>query len=538
MLLAISLPFAAIQPIIRTPWLAVTDDKLFVLVAVLAWLASGGPSVQEINKIRPAVMLVAIAAVSAVASDFPQDALKATAHLAAVVLVLLLTLRVARAGLLWAIVAGAAASAALGVAEGVGWPAVSGLLGAFKVAPTLVAGELRVSASFQYATIAAMYFEMVVPIAIALAASASSRGARWAATGAAMLCTAVVVLTLTRAGMLTIAIVMAIIIALAVGKHAYRRLLWPALSVGAVLGSMVVVDIARDPVFDLRLVTENDADWYGAVYSAPAQLDINGDATVSVDVRNAGRMTWSPDDAHPFALGYRWLTADGSGVINPTDSMVRLPREVRPGETTRIDVQLDAHELPNGTYRVGWGMVQQDVVQFYERGWPNAETIVHVTNSAVTPPPTILPRDDSEAPWVVPRVNLWQAAIGLIQRHPVLGVGPDNFRHLYGAELGLDSWDERVQANNLYLELLVDMGVLGLLAFAWLVIPPLVRLARRLRQPVTTESFWLLGVGLAVLAFLLHGLLDTFLSFTPTALLFAICLGFLLAQKPHVSGRW
>ena len=51
------------------------------------------------------------------------------------------------------------------------------------------------------------------------------------------------------------------------------------------------------------------------------------------------------------------------------------------------------------------------------------------------------------------------------------------------------------------------------------------------------EALWRLGPCLAVLAFLVHGLLDTFLSFVPTALLFWLCLGLVLAQKPHVSGR-
>jgi hypothetical protein len=44
------------------------------------------------------------------------------------------------------------------------------------------------------------------------------------------------------------------------------------------------------------------------------------------------------------------------------------------------------------------------------------------------------------------------------------------------------------------------------------------------------------GVALGVVAFLVHGLLDSFLAFTPTAMLLWIFLG-ILAQKPQVSGR-
>jgi hypothetical protein len=45
----------------------------------------------------------------------------------------------------------------------------------------------------------------------------------------------------------------------------------------------------------------------------------------------------------------------------------------------------------------------------------------------------------------------------------------------------------------------------------------------------------LLGLGLGILAFLVHGLLDSFLAFTPTALLFWMLLG--LTQPSAVSNQ-
>src|SRR5207248_3749842 len=77
--------------------------------------------------------------------------------------------------LLWSLAIGAGLSAILGVGEAVRWEPLQPLLALFKVAPTRVGGELRVGASFQYATIAAMYFEMVIPLAIVLAAAAQRR---------------------------------------------------------------------------------------------------------------------------------------------------------------------------------------------------------------------------------------------------------------------------------------------------------------------------------------------------------------------------
>jgi putative inorganic carbon (HCO3(-)) transporter len=201
-------------------------------------------------------------------------------------------------------------------------------------------------------------------------------------------------------------------------------------------------------------------------------------------------------------------------------------------------------------------MLQRDVLQFYERGWADAETLVSVgqaPNGTTVQMPAVTPRDDGEAPWVVGRVELWGAALRLIQTRPLLGVGPDNFRHLYGAQLGLETWDERVQANNLYLEVLADVGLLGLAAFLWAVGGPLV-VARRLLTARFARSLssdekssdqlgfdsrmvMILGLTLGVVAFLVHGLFDSFLAFTPTALLLWLLLGMLLAQKPQVSGR-
>jgi hypothetical protein len=336
----------------------------------------------------------------------------------------------------------------------------------------------------------------------------------------------------------------------------------------------------RDPVFNLRLVTESDADWYGASYSAPAALDLeaNRTATVELEVQNQGRIPWATDGAHPFALGYRWLTSDGNGVLDVAPAEVPLPREVQPGEPIHLQALVSVPDLPAGSYRLDWGMLQRDVLQFYERGWADAETTVRIqpgTGASSAAMPAVLSRDDGEAPWVVGRLDLWSVALRLFASHPLLGVGPDNFRHYYGAELGLEGWDERIQANNLYLEILADLGVLGLASFAWVVLGPLRGLWRAFMRggfeglagaPMSLEGTAQtslereaegregtrltslsreaelapaaqLGVALALGAFLLHGLLDSFLAFTPTAVVFWLLLGLAQAQKPHVSGR-
>ena len=64
--------------------------------------------------------------------------------------------------------------------------------------------------------------------------------------------------------------------------------------------------------------------------------------------------------------------------------------------------------------------------------------------------------------------TLWQAAGRMLMAHPVLGVGPDNFRLLYGGYAGIANPDPRVHTNNMYLEALIGGGLVAGAAFAWL----------------------------------------------------------------------
>jgi hypothetical protein len=482
------------------------------------------------------------------APDFNDAALKFVWRFVAAAFVFTITLRLAREprhlrGLLWAIAIGAGMSALLGLAEALAGPAFEPVLRLFKVAPTQVGGELRVSASFQYATIAAMYFEMAAPLAIVLATSTTRRWLRLLGVAIACLCTANVVLSLTRAGMLTLGLAFALLLLAACRRRGPQRVLLPTLlSAGVLLGGAAILTL-HNPVFDMRLLTESDADWYGAAYSAPSRLRVDADqmASVALDVRNEGRLVWSSSGTHPFVLGYRWLTADGSGVLDVPPGEVPLSHDVAPGEIVHLQTAVAVPNLPVGAYRLDWGMLQREVLQFYERGWADAQTQVDVgppPSGLAAVMPAILPRDDGEAPWVVGRLDLWGAALRMVAARPLLGVGPDNFRHLYGPQLGLETWDERVQANNLYLELLADMGVLGLAAFGWLIGVPLAHAARILRsRRGDADAVLVLGMALAVIAFLVHGMLDSFLAFTPTALLLWMLLAMLQAQKPQVSGR-
>jgi len=144
------------------------------------------------------------------------------------------------------------------------------------------------------------------------------------------------------------------------------------------------------------------------------------------------------------------------------------------------------------------------------------------------------------------RVVLWSAALRMVQAHPVLGVGPDNFRLLYGSFAGLVGADSRTHSNNMYLEVLAGGGLLAALVFAWFLRDAALLFARAARpgsdlgptrvrpgsDPGPTPiGLTPLGLGLAAggLAIAVHGFVDSFLSFAPTYILFSLTLGYAAA---------
>lgn len=568
-LLALTLPFEIVRPLLKFRWLDFTNLELLVMATALTWSGEAiaqrlcGSSGMSAVRLRwptarlamPALSLLSVAAVSAaLAPEHQLEAFKfvtriATGLYAFFLIAYVATSRSRLAGLLWAIVLGAGLSACLGLGEVTGWRALDALLTLFKVAPTLVGGTLRMSASFQYATIAAMFFEMAAPLALALSATARSSQGRAMAFTIALLCTIGVVLTLTRAGMATLGIVYGLAIGLAWAHPRFYQLRWRAalalLSLVLVIGGLMW----RTTAFRMRLMTENDLNWYNATYAAPTSLTLRAGETltVTVEARNTGQIPWRATGERSFALGYRWLSADGQRALGPSHSEASLPHDIAPGEAVQLTVQVQA-SVPPGEYRLSWGMLQREVLWFRHRGVPEAETFVRVEPGVVTPialSTPAMPGDEASAPPpTVRRLELWRAVWQMWTERPLLGFGPDNFRYLYGRYLGLSRWDTRLHANNLYLELLADLGLTGLAMFGWLVVMAILELTRALRQASDELiALWAAGGGGSLLAFLAHGLLDYFLEFTSLYLLFWMNLGLITAlrslsgQNPDVSGR-
>ena len=137
------------------------------------------------------------------------------------------------------------------------------------------------------------------------------------------------------------------------------------------------------------------------------------------------------------------------------------------------------------------------------------------------------------------RLASWQVAWKLFAENPLLGVGPGNFNPYYqdtALELGLIFRGEDRSAHSLYLELLAEIGLVGLGAFlliliaAGLSVARAVRIARDRGEPRLARHYAAFGAGLAAYLTAMVFLHDSY----PRFLLLTIGLGVELSRHARL----
>ena len=443
------------------------------------------------------------------------------------------------------VVAGALLSAAAALVE-VLVPSTAPLWRLFHPTGFQALGLPRASGSFAYPTIGAMYWEAVLPLAAALVRGQPRKLGAIAAAAAALLVAAILA-SATRAALVgaTLASVAMLVLGWRAGG-AVRIAAAGAVGSVALLLGLTWLPAGSESPLQQRLRFWNDGAWYRAHYAVsgePLTLAAGDEAAIPVTVTNAGSLTWPHQGPQPVHLSYHWetTTAAGEPRLEFEGRRTPLPGDVPPGGTVSLEGLVIAPLSP-GRYRLRWDLVRERVTWFSERGSTTADQVVQVVPGA---PPTAPRRPrrvmaSSLEAWVATslpsRRELWRAAIRLWQRHPLTGVGPDNFRRRYPeviapAQPGRRFTDHRQHANNLYLETLAGLGLLGLCALGL----TLFGLGGALRARLAERD--LLGVAAAVGAatYFVHGLLDYFLAFTPTYGLYWLLLA--LARRPAADGQ-
>lgn len=558
-LLAALLPFEMARPLARVGPLQLSGVELFLYLALALWGASvaarwvRGPRGGVTGRWRLAAPDLAVLVWTLVlfASALSAPAWRGTAFkfalrsLSGILLyaaaVDLLGDSVAIARVAQALAVGAISAALLLLMEG-RWSWVTAALRPFHGQTFEVFGLVRGSGPFQYPNIAAMYLESVLPLVLVLGLSAmAARPAvpagdvpprRWILGNATALLVLLggILTTASRAGLAT-AVGCLVALGILLGRaRPTRRSAWVALGALAILG---LCSQLASSALTLRLHFWKDADWYratlvpvsGPAGEMPTRVPAAGRVSTTFEVRNLGALTWRRLPPREVALSYHWLDADSGRIAFFDGVRSPLPVDMPPGSRAIVPAIAVAPDRP-GRYVLWWDLVHEHATWFSERGNPGVRGIIQVGgagDASVAPGRGVLfePSD------VIPRAALWRAALAAWREHPLLGLGADNFRHLYGRYLGLRDPDDRLHANNLYLEMLADEGTLGFLSLGFLV-GALGWAARRAAARPPTRLL-ALGLGVGLGAYLLHGIFDFFLEFTPTFALLWLLAGLLVA---------
>ncbi len=330
-----------------------------------------------------------------------------------------------------------------------------------------------------------------------------------------------VTLTFTRSGLLTLGLSLALV----GGTRWWRRGFDRSAVAVCVLACVLAVEVLSSrsaEMLRLRLTSETQGRWFSAFIEPPPRIALRTREVVDVPlmVSNIGRATWDSNAAEPVRLSYHWVSADSDAVVWWEGERTAFRAPVPSGTSVKLVARVRAPEKA-GRYRVMWDLEQWDRLWFSTEpgaqvSWSDAEVSGFSTPLRQTTGPRHVP-----AAAVRPgRSVLWLAGWRMFVSRPLLGVGPDNYRLLYGNYVRIQKADTRVHSNNMYLEILAGTGILGLTCALWIAVRitrACLRAARR--GPARAR------VAAACMAIAVHGLLDSFLGFTGTYIAIAVALG-------------
>jgi len=114
-------------------------------------------------------------------------------------------------------------------------------------------------------------------------------------------------------------------------------------------------------------------------------------------------------------------------------------------------------------------------------------------------------------PSLLGRFRLWDFAWRIGKANWLFGVGMENFRYVKHFYRFPEPLRAAIQfnAHNVYLEMFADLGVVGLVAFVWLLVSSFIRSSNATRSADAVD----LGLGLSagIVAYAFHGLFDSIL---------------------------
>jgi O-antigen ligase len=143
------------------------------------------------------------------------------------------------------------------------------------------------------------------------------------------------------------------------------------------------------------------------------------------------------------------------------------------------------------------------------------------------------------------RISLWRVAVRVIEHNFLFGVGANNFLNIK-YQYGIPHWLDPTKAfntHNLYLEILVNFGIIGFIGFFSLIAKTFKKLSDIIKTKEDNDISTLsLGLKAAILTFLIHGLIDCGLYLNMIFYSFMIIIGFswaiiILSEKKSPNNK-
>jgi hypothetical protein len=543
-LLLVAAPFEALQPLVRLPGQSLSGVETVLLVVLATWLGLSRWShvvpVWRTPLTWPWIAFGLAALIAALLSADPGNALHMTGRFWLAFGVYLLTLNgVTSIGRLRGVIIAAAVAGAivalLVVLEYVNVGPVMDWLTFFRANAVHVGAQVRAAGPFQYPTIASMYLEIAFALTLGLLMAAVDSAHRGRTAGLTLLLVGIgqaITLTFTRAGLITMSCSLVIVALWRVRQRGADR----GLTVLALVAIVIALQFLTSRSVEslrLRLTSEGQNAWYHASIDAPAHLTLQAGSEIAVPVSltNTGSSSWDPHALNRFRFSYHWLLPDEDRVVSWEGARTDFPAVVPAGSRVDLQARVVAPRQP-GQYRLLWDIEQEHQLWFSTE--PDADVFFSLATVSGPATGTIDVSQLTTLPKraVRPgRLVLWSAAGRMLAAHPILGVGPDNFRLGYASYAGLPGADTRVHSNNMYLEVLAGGGILAGSAFLWLLWSVAICVRRLVGYSGGPLDPLASGIVAAAAAIALHGLVDSFLGFTATYIFMAIALGLIVGSQ-------
>lgn len=537
MLLAFSLPFE-----LDTPWLQVGPIAFTnVELLLVALLVSVGALTRPLRR-PPLIWMVLLGAFGLsglITVAFAQPELRTNALKAALRTLMSMSAGLAvyqavrssnaSRALVLSILGGVCVAAVLGMVEFMSGDGLV-MLQRFRPKPSLAGPFMRLTGPYDYANQTAVAFEAALLLSVGLFINYRSRLLGWLALALATFCQIALVLTFSRAALLTV-IAVAAVLAIASMKRLDLRAYAAALAFVIIVPTIVTLIFSQ--TLRLRLTTQSEQIWYRNTIDAPktAVAQAGEPIDISLAVANLSPRDWSSDGLVPINLGARIIGDDGGLVLEPRWS---LEQPLASNERRSADIVLIAPREA-GIYTLHWDFVEEEIAWFEQMSGQSVVTALTVKGVASAEIPQPSPDANAAAAIFIPpdpsRLTLWKVGLQLWQASPMFGIGLDNFRLSYGPELDFPEWNTTLHSNNWYVETLVSVGIIGAVPFFIWIATLAVGVGRRLLPSESHQPTDVLptAIGLALGCFLVHGLLDYFLLFNAISILFWMLAGLWLA---------